>query len=372
VVLLAGKLSAGDARMVLGLVVRLAERGIAAEVVCVAGGGVLMPGPGVVVCPSLGSRWWRPWAVRRLGGGEAPRRPELVHALGHEVADAALALAETWRVPYVLTIDAFLPCGERLRVSRSWCRALVAVNGELADDLVRNLGIPAAMLAVVPMGIAVPEPGPDRRASGPVRVVGTAGPLAPGSGLPTFLAAARRIIDAGVDAEFIVAGQGPEEADLRRGAERLKVADRVTFTDDPTGDGAFLKVLDVFCHTAPVPTVGRALGAALAAGIPAVASDVPGLDALLPNDQTGLRVPPGDPVALADAVLALLSDPLRARRLGRRGRAWVARRFDPEGEAAALVELYRRVLDGAMPAPALPRVDTPGWAGAARAATRRS
>jgi glycosyltransferase involved in cell wall biosynthesis len=226
--------------------------------------------------------------------------------------------------------------------------------------------------------LPVPEEPPDARpaaGAGPVRVVGAAGPLVPGSGLPTFLAAARRIIDAGVDAEFVVAGQGPDEADLRRRAERLRVADRVTFTDDPTGTGAFLKVLDVFCQTSLVPTVGRPLGLALAAGVPAVVSDVPGREVFLPDadETTGLRVPPGDPEALAGAVLALLADPVRARQYGRRGRDWVARRFDPGREADALVEVYRRVLAEATAAPdPTPTPPPPSAADAARAATRPS
>lgn len=353
VLLLADKLSAGDARAVLGLVVLLEARGVAVEVVCVSGAGILGPGPGVVACPMLGSRWWRPWAVRRLCGGDALRRPDLVHGLGHEVAEAGLALAETWRVPYVLTIDEFLPRETRLRLSRPWCRRLVAVSRALADDLTQGLGIPEALIAVIPPGFVVPAEEPAPASARPVRVnvIGTAGPLVPGSGLPTFLAAARRIVEAGIDAEFVVAGQGPDEADLRRRAERLGVADRVTFTDDPTGAGTYLKVLDVFCQTSLAPTVGRSLGQALAFGLPAVVSDVPGLEALLPDATAAPRVPPGDPDALAEAVLALLADPERARQSGRRGRDWVASRFDPAREADALDALYRRVLAEAAAAP---------------------
>jgi glycosyltransferase involved in cell wall biosynthesis len=142
-------------------------------------------------------------------------------------------------------------------------------------------------------------------------------------------------------------------------------------------------VLDVFCQTSLVPTVGRPLGLALAAGVPAVVSDVPGREVFLPDadETTGLRVPPGDPEALAEAVLALLADPVRARQYGRRGRDWVARRFDPGREADALVEVYRRVLAEAATGPALPAAapgrgasDAPAAvaADAVRAATRPS
>jgi glycosyltransferase involved in cell wall biosynthesis len=68
-----------------------------------------------------------------------------------------------------------------------------------------------------------------------------------------------------------------------------------------------------------------------------VASDVGDLDAIVVDGETGLLVPAGDPVALADALERVLSDPALAQRMGEAGRArvlsgsgWetVAERFD--------------------------------------------
>ena len=63
-------------------------------------------------------------------------------------------------------------------------------------------------MTVVPAGIA---PAPGRRPARDrawVPVVGTATGDGPGSGLPTFLEAARRVLDSGVNAEFVLAGLG--------------------------------------------------------------------------------------------------------------------------------------------------------------------
>jgi len=48
---------------------------------------------------------------------------------------------------------------------------------------------------------------------------------------------------------------------------------------------------------------------------------------IVEEGRTGLLVPPGDPVALADALLALLADPARAREMGAAGRARVQKQF---------------------------------------------
>jgi glycosyltransferase involved in cell wall biosynthesis len=345
VLLLAGRLPArADGCSVRALADRLERRGIPAEVLCASGGEAAGREPRVVESPGLGHRWGRVLAVRRLPFDEGLRRPDLLHVLGAAMAPVGLAIAEHWRLPYVQTIDEFLPPHARLRLSRRWSRGLIPVSRELADDLRRGLNVPARALHVVAPGVAIPSPSPAPTASGRVPVIGAAGPLVPASGLATFLAAARRVVDAGVDAEFVVAGQGEDEVDLRRRADRLGIADRVTFTEMPLAGLRFWNVLDVFCQTSIVPTVGPGLRLAMASGVPSIASDIVGLRTLVADGETGLRVPPGDPAALAATILELLADPDRARAIGDGGRALIRREFDPDDEARALVAVYRAAL----------------------------
>ncbi|HWE38090.1 MAG TPA: glycosyltransferase family 4 protein [Isosphaeraceae bacterium] len=345
VMLLAGPWStADDAARVRGLVRRLASQGVEAEVVGV--GPVAIDG--MIACPGLARPWLRTLSARWLTADGA-RAPELLHVLRADLDAAGLALAERWGVPYLVTVDEFLPTGGRLRLGRRLCRGIVATGTDLADDLGRTLGVPRDSLTVIPPGIEPAEPATPEAGSGGARVpvVGASGPLRDGSGLGTFLRAARIALDTGRDAEFVVAGRGREEAELRRLAGQLGVADRVTFTGEADAAGPFWKVLDLFCQTATGPTSGRPLAMALARGIPAIATDVPGLRPPALDAEPGLRVRPGDADALAEAILALLDDPDRARRLGMLARDWAAHLFDPDREAADLAALYRRVLDAA-------------------------
>jgi starch synthase len=97
------------------------------------------------------------------------------------------------------------------------------------------------------------------------------------------------------------------------------------------------------------PTLGaRACGSlasaeAMAAGKPVVASRVGGIPEYVADGLTGLLIPPGDPRALADAVLMLLGDPARLEEFGRRGRERAAALFDGTRTNAALELLYREV-----------------------------
>lgn len=332
----------------------------------------LPPWPDLAEVPGLASPWLLPWAVRRLGRGLDGWRPDLIHAVQADVADVAVALAERWRVPYVLTVDEFLAPGEGVRLARRWCRRLVATSRELADELVGDLGIPAPLVATVHPGIEARDDDPATEDDGEpddaprptVAVVGAAGPLSASSGFTTFLGAARRVLDAGIDAEFVIAGQGEDEdeGDLRRRVDRLRIADRVTFAGRLAVDGSFWGVLDLFCLTSTVPTTGYALAVAMAHGVPAVASDVPGLRELVEHEVTGLRVPPDDSQALARAVLDLLADEPRARALGAAGRDRILADFDPDREAAELSALYGAALEPPASSPLL-NAPSPGGAG---------
>jgi glycosyltransferase involved in cell wall biosynthesis len=345
VLLLATRLRANDdGRPIAPLLDRLSRRGTSAEVLCVSAEIIPEVDVRVVECPGLRDRWQRALTVRRLHQDGGVRRPDLMHVLDPEMGPVALDLADRWRIPYVQSVEDFPDPMTAVRVSRRWCRRLIASCGELVTDLHGSLGIPEDALALVPPGIAAPDEAPVRPAPGRVPVIGTAGPLTARSGFATFLGAARRVIDAGTEAEFVIAGGGADEVDLRRRADRLGIADRVTFAGNPALGGRLWNVLDVYCQTSIAPTVGRTLAVALAFGVPSIASDIEGLRPFLTHEVTGLRVPPGDPSALGQSILALLSDPPLARRLGEAGRAAILRDFTPDAEAEALVDVYRQAL----------------------------
>jgi glycosyltransferase involved in cell wall biosynthesis len=350
VLLLAGRLGEPDQLgSISGLLERLARHSLAAQVLCAAREPARPPDRRIVEMPGLGSRWRRAFVARRMRFDVGLKRPDLLHVTNTELGGVGLAIAEHWQIPYLLTVDEFLPPGGRIRVSHRWCRGLIAPSQALADDLARNLDVPTGFLTVVRPGIATPLEGPATTRRGAVPVIGTAGPLVPSAGIVTFLSAARRVLDAGIDAEFVIAGQGEAEFDLRRRAEKLRIADRTTFAGRNVIGLRFWRALDIFCQTSLCPTVGRTLALAMAYGVAAVATDLEGLRALIEHGSTGLRVPPGNSGALARTILELLADPARTRTLGQAGRDTIRRDFVPEHEPAQLAELYRRVLadDGA-------------------------
>lgn len=156
----------------------------------------------------------------------------------------------------------------------------------------------------------------------------------------TLIAAMRQLRSDGVDAVLELATTSPVELPGELGtlhARRMGGAMRQVYQRSTV------------VAVALVPNkVGSGLTVvleAMASGRPVVVTANPGLAGYVEHGVSGLLVPPGDPGAMAAAIGELLADPVRARQLGRAGRAAVEARFTSRHMAADLAALLRRTID---------------------------
>ncbi|HEU4403198.1 MAG TPA: glycosyltransferase family 4 protein [Candidatus Polarisedimenticolia bacterium] len=176
-------------------------------------------------------------------------------------------------------------------------------------------------------------------------LVGVVGRLVPDKGQDDFLRAAAEVLSRRADTRFVLVGTGTAEPALRALAAALGIADRVRFLgfrDDVPEITAALTISvlpSVDCDAS-----SAVLKEALACGVPAVATDIGGASEILRPGETGLIVPPHDPPRLAQAILALLDDPERARAMGRQGSRDVAGRFTARRLAEETIAVYTQVL----------------------------
>jgi glycosyltransferase involved in cell wall biosynthesis len=82
----------------------------------------------------------------------------------------------------------------------------------------------------------------------------------------------------------------------------------------------------------------------MALGTPIVSSDLPAVREVTGDGAVALLVPPGDPAALASALMRLLEDPILASELADAGRSRYRECFTPEVVTAGLIDLYREVV----------------------------
>ncbi len=143
----------------------------------------------------------------------------------------------------------------------------------------------------------------------------------------------------------IILGSGPLRARLCRLAERLGVSHACHFLGFRQDRLEIMQLLDLLVlPSVAIEGFGLVILEAAALGVPAVASDMPGIDEAVVNGQTGLLVPPGDSAALANAIDTLLRDDNLRQRMGQAARDRALREFTIERMAAEVENCYLRLL----------------------------
>jgi glycosyltransferase involved in cell wall biosynthesis len=271
--------------------------------------------------------------------------PALIHVQSRRVLPLGTWLAKRLGCSFVLTMHDFLSPREPLPFATTWGRHIITVSKAVQAELLQRTKLRPYLVSVIPSGVEIPSE-PPRPVLEPNRtpVIGTAGPLEVVKGFPYFLGAAQRVAAAEVPAEFVVAGAGPEEANLRRLARELQIADRVTFVPNVLDLTSSLTAMDVFCLPSLRQGLGTLMLEAMALGRPVIATDVGGVESVVRDNETGLLVPPSNSEALSQRMLELLRDPFRARRLADAAREKVRRDFSVARMAQQTADVYRPVL----------------------------
>jgi glycosyltransferase involved in cell wall biosynthesis len=217
----------------------------------------------------------------------------------------------------------------------------IRVVSRFTGDLVRRYS--SAPMAIFPAFIDLEtflaEP-PARRGR---RHLLYAGVLTRVKGVDTLLDALAILKGNGRAVPLGLAGDGPERRRLRLQAEKLGIDQLVTFYGHL--DQARLAGLMREAHALVLPSrsegLPRVIVEAMACATPVVASNLGGIVELVADGENGWLVPPGDRCALAKALLRLLEDPGAAGAMGKRGRDFVLRTFQP----GAWLTHQRRLLE---------------------------
>lgn len=128
--------------------------------------------------------------------------------------------------------------------------------------------------------------------------------------------------------------------EVRRLLETCGVASRFHFTGVRTDIKRFLRGLDVAVLSTPGERLPLDLWEAMAEGVPLVASDVDGVTEVLTDGVTGLLARPNDVEELAERLLLLRHDPVRARAIGSAAREHARIGFSTEALGRSLAETY--------------------------------
>jgi phosphatidylinositol alpha-mannosyltransferase len=276
--------------------------------------------------------------------------PDVVHV--HEPLAPSTSMLATFAAtaPVVATFHAF---ADRSRLMELAAPALRTVHRRIAVSIAVSRAAAEFLARAVPGEVEIVPNGTDVERFAHPRALAEGLPegrrilwahrLDPQKGFPVALRAFARLAAELEDVHLVVAGDGRDRGALEllsdRDRRRVVMLGAVPNDDLPQ----FHAAADVFV----APAVGQesfgvVLIEAMAAGVPVVASDIPGYREVVRDGVDGLLVPPRDPNALAAALRRVLDDPALASALARAGRDRAAE-YSWDVVAPRIEAIYQRV-----------------------------
>ena len=137
-----------------------------------------------------------------------------------------------------------------------------------------------------------------------------------------------------------VVGDGPVRAELLVLAAELGVVDCVRFHGQQMETARFFAAADCFCMSSVSEGLPMSLVQAMSVGLPAICTDIGGMQEVLRLSGGGLLTPVGDASAYAEAIVRMASDAGLRENLGTRARATYASDFTLERMEEAYMRLY--------------------------------
>jgi phosphatidylinositol alpha-mannosyltransferase len=276
------------------------------------------------ISPDPAARW-------RIRGHLERFRADVLHA--HEPFAPSVSLAGVLGAtgPVVATFHAFAergrtltalapvlrPLWNRLDVRLAVSEAAASFVGARFDGEVR----------IVPNGVDVGRFADAKPADlGPGPTLLFVGRLEPRKGFRTAVAAFELLSAELPDLRLVVVGEGAERGAVDGLAPAVRGrTSMLGFVAEAAKPGVVAAADVLVAPATGGESFGVVLVEAMAAGVPVVASDIPGYRDVVRDGTNGLLVPPEDPVAVAAAVRRLLAEPALADRLREGGRTAAAR-----------------------------------------------
>ncbi|MAG93267.1 MAG: glycosyl transferase [Planctomycetaceae bacterium] len=299
-----------------------------------------------------------PGALWKLKRHVRARRPDILHTwlfaanaygrlVGGKKAGPKVVVSErcvdSWKSGWQHWID-------RQRIARTAC---LVGNSQSVVDFYVDRGFPQERTRVIFNGIEGPEPAPiDRPAAlqalgipANAHIVGFVGRLAKQKQVKDLIWGIELLHQIDDRVHLVLVGDGPERRELEAFARQAYLEQRVHFLGHRDDVGQLWPLFDVFWLASDFEGQSNSLMEAMAAGVPAVVSDIAPNRELVVDGETGFLAKPGDSAAFSQFADRILADEELARRLGGASRERMREHFSVERMVEAHARLYQDVVE---------------------------
>ena len=230
---------------------------------------------------------------------------------------------------------------------------VVTISNYSLEKIQKYYGIEQSKVRIVPNGVDIEKFKPmdtkkvrQQFGLGNEPCVLFVGSLIPRKGLPFLVEAAKKVVRAQADTQFLIVGDGPLRNQLYDSLKTANLSGNFKFLGNLKDNvlPAIYNCADVFVLPSIQEGQGIVLLEAQASGKPVVAFDIGGVNEALQNKETGLLVNQGDVDALGDALLKLLTDKALREKMGSNGRKFVSENYTWDICAQKMLKVYLEAL----------------------------
>jgi glycosyltransferase involved in cell wall biosynthesis/aminoglycoside phosphotransferase (APT) family kinase protein len=225
------------------------------------------------------------------------------------------------------------------------CDRFVALNKTVVQEL-KAVHVPAQHIVELPNGVETDSitPKATYELHEPARLV-FVGRLHPQKGLDTLLRAFKQLCHLyNGELQLQLLGEGPLREELVLLCEQLEISDNVYFVGQTDQVMTYLQQADIFVLPSRAEGISNALLEAMAVGLSAVVSQIPGNVDVIEHEKNGLLFTVDDPHSLAGSLLTVLTQADFRERLGRQARQRVVDHFSLTYVADRYIALYETLL----------------------------
>ena len=228
--------------------------------------------------------------------------------------------------------------------------AYIGVAKSHGKFLVEYERFPAMKVVVIPNGVDTDRFCPNVQSKREVReelglslrapLVGIVASLRHEKNHALFVQAARQVVDAIPEAQFIIIGEGPERQNIQSTIESLNLTQHVRLLGNRFDTQRLLAALNVFVLTSHTEASPVSILEALSCGVPVVSTRVGSVAETVYDQWNGFTVEPGNGNEVSNRIIHLLRNPITAEKMGLNGREHV----QEKGSLNNMVRLYEQLI----------------------------
>ncbi|KPK38332.1 MAG: hypothetical protein AMJ78_10170, partial [Omnitrophica WOR_2 bacterium SM23_29] len=260
--------------------------------------------------------WLTALRLRRLIKDE---NIQIIHAQTRVAQFVAHFISGLTSIPYVVTWHGYYRPHFFRRLFPCWGKRTIAISQSVLHHLVDVFKRDEDKIRLILNGVDAlkfkndysPSQKEDIKRryglkNGPI--VGIISRLVPEKGHIYLIEAFKELLKQIPDAQLVIIGDGRLKSELKRKVLKLGIDNAVSFFDETLDAKSFLAIMNIFTRPSISEGFGLGIVEAMLMGLPVVATDVGGIEAILSQDKFGILVPLRNVVALKDALVRVLTD----------------------------------------------------------------